>query len=73
MDLREVKPSRYRYINLVLFVLAGLCNSVSTQAFSAIAPITHNLYKVSELEVNLVTMTNSIMYPLVLFPTNYII
>lgn len=49
MLFKEVKPSRYRYINLVLFILAGLCNQVPTQALSAIGPITQNLYKVSQL------------------------
>jgi fucose permease len=54
-------------------MLAGFCNSVATQAFSAIGPGTKNLYGVSELEVNIVTMCFSIMYPFVLFPSNYII
>lgn len=60
-------------MNLVLFILAGFCNSVATQAFSAIGPITRDLYQVSILQVNINSMTNAIMYPFVLFPTNYII
>lgn len=60
-------------MNLVLFILAGFCNAVATQAFGAIGPLTRNLYQVSELEVNIVSMCYSIMYPLVIFPSNYII
>lgn len=47
MEVKEIKASPYRYINLILFVLAGFCNSVGTQAFSAIGPITRDLYGVS--------------------------
>lgn len=69
----EVKPSRYRYINLILFMFAGFCNSIATQAFGAIGPITRDLYQVSELEVNIVSMCNSILYPFILFPSNYVV
>jgi hypothetical protein len=46
---------------------------MGTQAFSAIGPTTRDLYGVSELEVNINSMINAVIYPFVLFPTNYIL
>lgn len=71
--MTELKESAYRYVNLALFLFAACCNSIAPQAFVAIAPYTSKLYGVSALEVNMNSMMYSIMFPLVIFPSNFII
>ena len=68
-----LRESPYRYVNLILFMSASLVNSVAPSAFTAIAPITSELYGVSVLLVNMNNMIYAIMFPLMVFPSNYII
>ena len=71
--MTEIKSSPYRFVNLILFVLASLINSFQGSAFGSIAPIITEVYKVDEIYVNLNGMVYAFMYLIVVFPTNYIL
>ena len=71
--MTEIESSPYRYVNLVLFMLAGFCNAFPTNSFSSVGPIIMDVYEVDEIFVNINAMIFGIMYVLCVFPINYIL
>ncbi len=68
-----IQPDSYRFINLGLFFLAAISNSIPCQTFAGIGPTISSLYSISSLEVNANSLFYPIMYVLMILPANYII
>lgn len=57
----------------MLFVLAGCCNNIPPNAFTAVAPTISRVYDIDEIYVNSNNMIYPIMYVIMIFPVNYIL
>ena len=71
--MKEIKEDRYRYVNLVLFIMAGCCNNIPPNAFTAVGPTIQEVYHLQELSVNSNNLIYPIMYLILIFPVNYIL
>jgi hypothetical protein len=68
-----ILPDRYRLVNLLLFLLAAVSNSIPCQALAGVGPAISHIYKLSSLEVNANSLFYPIMYVIMILPANYII
>lgn len=69
----QITADPYRFVNLTLFLLVAVSNSIPCQAFSGVAPAISEIYNVSGLEVNANSLFFPIMYVIMILPANYII
>lgn len=65
--------SSYRYINLVIYLLVALVNSLPAQTFSSMNSLVENVFKISPFYVTLNTLIFPIMHPLAAFPSGWIL
>lgn len=70
---KKVEPDSYRFINLGLFLLVAISNSIPLQAFTGVSFIISDIYKESILIVNINWISYFLLYMVMILPTNYII
>ena len=69
----DIKPDPYRYVNWTLYFLAAIVSNVPPQVFSGVSPTIRDIYQVSELSANSVSLLFALCCVLFLFPANYVI
>lgn len=47
--IEKIEPDSYRFVNLVLFFLAAVSNSIPCQTFAGIGPSISSIYSISSL------------------------
>ena len=69
----DIKPDPYRYVNWALYFFAAMISNAPVQVFSGVSPIIRDVYKVTEVEANSVSLLFAFCCVLLLFPANYVI
>lgn len=67
------QESGYRWVNLTLFFLASLVNSLPNQTFSSINTIVSKNFGIDPVVITLNVLIFSILNPIFAFPTNWIL
>ena len=73
MDDTKYELSKYRYINLIIYLLAALANSIPAQAFSSINNIIQHKFNYRPVIVTLNSLFFPLLHPIMAFPANWII
>ena len=69
----EVHPLPSRFVNLALFVMACLVNSLPTHTFTPINSIVRSLFGYSKVAIAANTLMFPILHPLLAFFANWIL
>lgn len=69
----KYQESSYRYVNLAIYILAALVNSLPSQIFASINNLVSKSYNLDPLIVSLFTFVFPILHPICAFPANWIL
>ena len=70
---KSYEESSYRYVNLGVYLLAALANSIPAQTFSSINSLVEREYKYSAILVTLNVLVFPILHPVLAFPANWML
>lgn len=73
MALSSYRESRYRYVNLSIYVLTALVNSLPAQTFSSINSLVEEAYGYKPIIITLFTLFFPIFHPFCAFPANWVL
>lgn len=76
VDVAEQKKyplSKYRYINLFIFIITGMANGLPVQAFASIDSLVEKQFHYSSVIVTLNVLLCSIIHPFMATPCNIIL
>ena len=69
----DYQLSRYRHINLGVFIFAALVNSLPAQTFSSINSRVEEVFDISRVIVTLNTLLFPVLHPVFAFPSSWIL
>ena len=72
-DNQGYQLSRYRYINLAVFMFAALVNSLAANTFSSINSQVEELFDTSRVVVTLNALLFPIFHPISAYPASWIL
>lgn len=68
---KDYRESSYRFINLGIYLLAALANSIPAQTFSSINSYVEEQYHYEKVTVTLNVLVFPILHPILAFPANW--